>query len=66
MREDHFSSWEWCVVRFVWRVKKGGKWYSRGKSKGGGGWEGRFVVVGVGVGVEDMVRWMEESRFRGE
>lgn len=33
-RVDHFVSWAWWVVRFVWRVKKGGKWYSRGKTKG--------------------------------
>ena len=34
IKVDHFVSWAWWVVRFVWRVKKGGKWYSRGKTKG--------------------------------
>ena len=33
---DHFSSWLWRVVAFGWRVKNGGKWYSRGNSKAGG------------------------------
>lgn len=40
MKVDHFVSWAWWVVRFVWRVKKGGKWYSRGKTKGS-------AIVGV-------------------
>lgn len=42
-------SWAWWVVRLVCRVKKAGKWYSRGKAKSlddgelaagmGGDWE---------------------------
>lgn len=34
-RADHLTSWACRVLRFVWRVKKAGKEYSRGKGKGG-------------------------------
>lgn len=36
MRSDHLLSCAWCVVRLVWRVKKGGNEYSQGNSKGAG------------------------------
>ncbi|RYP90035.1 hypothetical protein DL770_003880 [Monosporascus sp. CRB-9-2] len=42
---DHFSSWLCRVFAFGCRVKKGGKWYSRGNSKGGAA----IVVVVVVV-----------------
>jgi hypothetical protein len=33
MKDVHFWHCAWKVVLFVWRVKNGGKWYSRGKAK---------------------------------
>lgn len=41
---DHLVSWAWCVVRLVWRVKKGGKKNSRGKG---------YVSFGKSVPADD-------------
>lgn len=45
-REAHFECWLWRVPRFGWRVKKGGKWYSRGN------WKGPFVEAEEEAGWE--------------
>jgi hypothetical protein len=73
-RVDHLMSWAWCVVRLVWRVKKGGKEYSGGKGKvveGEGGVGVGVLVGGGGVAIVGGVRllwdlWrrvMKDRRF---